>query len=298
MNMGTEKETMIYSTAAVAGRTENIGNYAIATVVNELAAKGGREPEVYVHLLLPEKLQRPHVYCIEKKIKKICAEQGINLLEIRESIQAQISEYTVTASGVDRAPKEEPWYRETMRAGQDIVLTKWIGTEGMLRILEEQNEELARRFTPAFLNQAAAFGAGVFAGKEAELAREKGAVKILPVSEGGIFAALWKLAEEAGSGLEVDLKKISIRQETIEVCEHFRMNPYQLASSGCLLIVAEDGRMMTDAFAEAGVHASVIGRLRGDRDKIIRNGEDVRYIDRPAPDEINKLYSGGYDERD
>ena len=89
-----------------------------------------------------------------------------------------------------------------------------------------------------------------------------------------------------------------IRQETIEVCEHFRMNPYQLASSGCLLIVTEDGRAMTEAFAEIGVHAAVIGRLRGDRDKIIRNGEDVRYIDRPAPDEINKLYSGGYDERD
>ena len=96
----------------------------------------------------------------------------------------------------------------------------------------------------------------------------------------------------------MDLKKISIRQETIEVCEHFRMNPYQLASSGCLLIVTEDGRAMTEAFAEIGVHAAVIGRLRGDRDKIIRNGEDVRYIDRPAPDEINKLYSGGYDERD
>mgnify|MGYP000674123776 FL=1 len=29
--------------------------------------------------------------------------------------------------------KQQAWNKETMRAGQDIVLTKWIGLEGTLR---------------------------------------------------------------------------------------------------------------------------------------------------------------------
>ena len=36
------------------------------------------------------------------------------------------------------------------------------------------------------------------------------------VTEGGIFGALWEMAEASGVGLEIDVKKIPIRQETVE----------------------------------------------------------------------------------
>ena len=41
------------------------------------------------------------------------------------------------------------------------------------------------------------------------------------VTTGGIFGALWELAEASGVGLEIELKKIPIRQETVEICEFF-----------------------------------------------------------------------------
>ena len=57
-----------------------------------------------------------------------------------------------------------------------------------------------------------------------------------------------------------------------------------------MLILTNDGEGMAEALGEAGVQATVIGRLTDNNDKIIRNGEEVRYIDRPAPDEIMKIY--------
>ena len=45
----------------------------------------------------------------------------------------------------------------------------------------------------------------------------------------------------SGVGLEIDLKKIPIRQETIEICEFFDLNPYKLLSGGSLLLAAADG---------------------------------------------------------
>ena len=42
--------------------------------------------------------------------------------------------------------------------------------------------------------------------------------------------------------------------------------------------------------------AAVIGHTTDNNDKILRNGEEMRYIDRPAPDEILKLYSGGMND--
>ena len=48
-------------------------------------------------------------------------------------------------------------------------------------------------------------------------------------------------------GLEIDLKAIPIRQETVEVCEQFHLNPYQLISSGSMLMAAPDGLGLVQA---------------------------------------------------
>lgn len=85
------------------------------------------------------------------------------------------------------------------------------------------------------------------------------------------------------------MKKISVRQETIEVCENYRLNPYQLTSTGSFLMLAADGKGLAGELRRNGIEAAVIGRTTDNNDKVIRNGEEIRYIDRPAPDEINKI---------
>ena len=54
------------------------------------------------------------------------------------------------------------------------------------------------------------------------------------VSQGGILAALWEMAQRLGAGLEVDLKQIAVRQETVEISEAVGANPYSMPSSGAL----------------------------------------------------------------
>ena len=46
-----------------------------------------------------------------------------------------------------------------------------------------------------------------------------------------------------------------------------------------------------DALQAAGIPAAVVGRLTDNNDKILRSGEEVQYQDRPAPDEIRKIYT-------
>ena len=92
------------------------------------------------------------------------------------------------------------------------------------------------------------------------------------------------------------MKKISILQETIEVCEHFRLNPI---SDGYLqevfLAVTDNGEVLADALNNQGITAAVIGHTTDNNDKILRNGEEMRYIDRPAPDEILKSLQRRYE---
>ena len=63
-----------------------------------------------------------------------------------------------------------------------------------------------------------------------------------------------------------------------------------IASGGSFLMLTENGEALADALNQKGIQAAVIGQLTDSNDKIIHNGEDMRYIDRPAPDELMKVF--------
>ena len=138
-----------------------------------------------------------------------------------------------------------------VRAGQKIILTGWIGLDGMQVVMDKKERELRERFSRAFL---------------AEIKEQADRVPACPAE-----------------------KKFPVRQETIEICELYRLNLYQLRSGGCFLIVTEDESRVVKELSARGIPAAVIGELTNNNDKIIQNGEDIRYIDRPAPDELEKI---------
>lgn len=52
------------------------------------------------------------------------------------------------------------------------------------------------------------------------------------------------MAEASEVGLEADFRKVPIRQETIEVCEIFDLNPYKLQADGAVLIGIRGGEAL------------------------------------------------------
>ena len=106
------------------------------------------------------------------------------------------------------------------------------------------------------------------------------------VSRGGIFGALWELASGAGVGLNVDLKKLPVRQETIEICEYFALNPYELLSGGCLIMTAWDGEKLVMDLAGIKIPAQVVGKTTDSNERVLYNGGEKRFLDMPKTDQI------------
>ena len=107
-----------------------------------------------------------------------------------------------------------------------------------------------------------------------------------------IFHALWDMAEEEGCGFSVSMKKIPICQETVEICEYFGVNPYYARSRGLFLLTAEDGGKALRALQEAGIPAEILGELCPGRDKLLRQKEHSRCLDRPQPDSLQTFLAG------
>lgn len=171
----------------------------------------------------------------------------------------------------------------------DLIVTKWIALEGAVLLEKEKEEELLQYFPEALLREVRGFEKYLSVEEETRIASCFGAADIQELAQGGIFTALWILAERMNAGLDVDLRKIPVKQEIIELCEYFGLNPYQMLSGGSLLIGTGNGLAMVSELENRGIHGVLIGRTTEGNDRILRNCGNVRYLDRPQREELYKL---------
>lgn len=290
-------KTFLTHTGVYYGGMRDGAAYGLLTEVNELAAQGVHAGSAEIRIEIPADMDKSRMHSIRNHIAKAMEKLETEDFQLEELHIAgekcaalRVPQIVITAAGETDQKERIADALLTARAGQDIVYAGWAGLEGMLRIIGEKEAELRERFTPAFIGQMKAYDSELCGLSKIAVADAMGVSVIRQVSRGGILASLWDLAKDTELGLNLDLKKIAVRQETIEVCEYFRLNPYQLASSGSFLMLAENGEVLADALNQKGIQAAVIGQLTDSNDKVIHNGEDMRYIDRPAPDELMKVF--------
>ena len=122
-----------------------------------------------------------------------------------------------------------------------------------------------------------------------KMAEASGASARYLMGEGGFLSALWKMAEASGVGLSADLRSVPIRQETIEICEIFDVNPYKLLSGGSILLGIQGGDAFVQELRREGIMAAVIGQTNSGNDRLLYSGGNARYLERPAEDEWKRL---------
>lgn len=266
------------------------GCYAVYAAVNAVAAGGGIPFAMQMALTLPEGTEESELKRIMQLTEEaagICKVQiAGGHTEVTGAVKYPV--ISVTAFGY-RLEAADRVSRGLPAAGQAVVMTKWMGLEGTAVLAQEKEAELLERYPFSITTAAKGFEKYLPILPEAATALKSGATAMHDMRNGGVFGGLYELAGRLGVGLSIDLKKIPVKQETIEICEFFDLNPYGLLSGGSLLIVAEDGDGMVKALQEAGIPAAVIGRTTDNNDKVLHNGEEIRFLEPARPDEIGKV---------
>lgn len=283
---------IIYTTQTLYGNEKNLGVFAIAKAVNDLATRGAEPIGVSVCIQLPDYAYESRLKAMIAYMEEACEAIHVELQMAKAEVLPVIQTTIVSVTAIGGVPEGNILQTRMGKPDQDLVLVGWIGLEGTLRVLGEREEALEERFIPAFLQQVKDLQSKIFVLDGIRLAREAGVKCIHPIERGGILGALWEMAEACGVGLTVEQKKLSIKQETIEICEFFRLNPYQLTSTGSLLIMIDNGKALVRQLNEAGIHAEIIGRTTHQSERVILNGEEKRFLDRPQPDELTTILRG------
>lgn len=176
--------------------------------------------------------------------------------------------------------------RQKFVKNRELLLCGYAGLEGSLRILEAAEEELSQRFINTFLMQAKKLRDQLITPEQILEAAKGRDISVWQIGSGGILAALWEMAEEEKIGFEIAMGSISLKQETVEICEYYRLNPYQLTSAGSYLILTDEADQVIEVLEKAGARAVRLGVAKAQNARVITSKEEIRYLDRPAPDEL------------
>ncbi len=264
-------------------------NHVVACCANS-AASGLFDACANMTLMVPEKLREIKLRAMIETAAVQAEETGIPILGCNVQVLPMVTEAVavcVISAGMENRSESNlvPVKKQSL-ADRELVMTKWLGLEGTAVIAAGSREKLCGRYPSDLVDTAADFYKYLSVAPEAATAVKSGADYLLALREGGVFGGLWQLAAENGVGLVADLKRIPVRQETIEVCEYFDLNPYELMAGGSLLILTENGGELVRALETAGVPAAVIGRTTQGNDRIIRHGEESRFLEPANGDEI------------
>lgn len=299
--------------------------HLIKRCTNNLAAAGAQPVSIMITLLLPKVFDEPDLKALMGEAEEICKELSMSIAGGQTRVTGKITTPIAVITGFGELFLNKSASGNTTRnaagntavyvaghmadkaaghasgntagysprnaaPGQDIVVSKWIGLEGTSLLAHKYREDLLSRYPAYLVDEAAGFDRYLSVLSEAAAAIEFGVCAMHDVSDGGIFAALWELAEAAGVGLTIDMKKLPLRQETVEICEYCNVNPYELLSGGSLIMTAKDGLGLVTWLKERQIPAVVVGKVTDSNDRLLLNGDEVRYMDRPKGDELYRVF--------
>ena len=260
---------------------------AVCRAVNAVAQTGAIPVGLTVSVMIPTLANEADFRELVKALDKACSKTGVKLMQVDSVVTRACKTFVVTCTCIGK-PGDRHTFPSKLAAGMDIIAVNYAGLEGSALLAIEREEELKKKYSIPFIDKAKKYIEYLPIISEAAVAVQSGAM--LSVSEGGIFAALWEMAEAAGVGLDIDLKKIPIRQETVEISEFFDINPYKLMSQGCLLIASKDGNKIVREITGAGGMAAIIGAASDSNDRVLIQGEERRFLETAQTDEIYKVF--------
>lgn len=282
-------EVIVLSTDPITGTAQDIGTLAVHITANDIASSGAEVIGIMLSILLPESTTEAELRKMVQEIEMVCDQLQIEVIGGHTEVTRAVNQPIVTITGIGKIKKSDMVKTSGARPGQEIVMTKWAGLEGTAIIAKAKEQELLTKYSAGFIEEAQKLLNYISVVPESRIAMRVGVSSMHDVTEGGIFGALWEIGSASKVGIEVDLQKIQLKQETVEICEFYDLNPYMLISSGCMLIVCDRANLLVDQLKEEGISACVIGRITDSNDRIVINGEEQRYLEPPRMDELYKV---------
>lgn len=279
---GDAEDIRIVNTEAVADEPYT----AWVKAMNNMAVSGASPVGVRLVVMLPSDVEESQLKSFMAEFNSMADAEKLQIMGGHTQVSSTFTNpcFCVTVVGTVGDYRADV---KGIKPGFDIVMTKYAGVMGTDILARENYDELKERFAESYIKGAFVDRDAFSICKEALVASGVPGVKYMhDVSHGGVYGALWELGVAAGCGLDIEHSLIPVRQETIELCEFYDLNPYMLEGTGSLLIVAENGEAVVQCLKDNNIEAAVVGKVAEGRERVVMTGSEKRFLAPVKGDEI------------
>lgn len=275
----------VLSTDPITGAQKGIGALAVHISCNDVASSGVKPLALLMTIMAPTDTNEEDIRVLMQEAGEAAAQLNVEIAGGHTEITSAVNKIIVSTTAIGKIPKHKLVRTSGAKVGDDVVMTKYAGLEGTAILAKDREEELIGKLTPKQLENAKALSSEISVVKEGVLAGELGVHSMHDVTEGGILGAAWEIAESSNTGIEINLDKIPVLEETKLICKYYKIDPYRLISSGSMIMTCDNGVSFAEHFKAMGIPAAVIGKITAKGRSIIQNGISTE-LDPPGPDEL------------
>lgn len=286
VNVGNEY--CVLSTDPITGATEDIGKLAAYINANDIASSGAEPIGIMVTILLPPNSTEKELSKIMKNLYEASNDINIEIIGGHTEITESVNKPIVSCTVIGKTRNKNFISSSGAKLNQDVIMTKWAGLEGTGIIISDFKDKVSNILDKSEIEDSELFLNSLSVIKEASISSDFGATCMHDVTEGGILGACWEIAECSNVGIEIYLDKIPVLNETKKICNYFKINPYRLISSGCLLITTYNTEEIMYEFKHHKIKASIIGKII-DKEKVIITNNQKISLEEPDSDELYKI---------
>lgn len=246
------------------------GVMAVIRAVNNLSVSGAAAQRIMISIVAGEDILEQVLRDEMQRIVEYSSEKGF-IIAGGNTVYSGAGEdvsFTVTAYGRTKCITD---YRP--KPGDKIVMFGSAGEYGANVICSQDREKLKERFSEYYLKSFDFPMEKTDISQVMIAAAEKGEIMIHDISFGGVYRALYEIAEYSGCGLDIIHENIPIKQSTIELSEYYNINPYMLlGTGGAVMAVSPDrAEKIVQLLTDFGQDVSVIGELTADKAMTVRS---------------------------
>ena len=199
----------LFSTVNTVPGFEHAPDKLIVAAANGLAAAGAEPVAFQISAVLPTEYEEGRLKADMKACAEMADAEHAQIIGGHTQISSGVIAPVYSVTGIGRATKEQCRQDERLRPEYDLVVTGWIALAGTAALALRYEQELRGHYPLSLIEHAKAFDRQMAVGAVARAITHFGTAAVHDLSQGGIFNALWEMADRAGVGLEVDLKKNS-----------------------------------------------------------------------------------------
>lgn len=286
----TKGDLLVISSDPITGASENIGRIAIHVSCNDIACCGIKPAGINLVMIIPETSTEDDILKIIDQVSDGASRLGIDIVGGHTEVSPAVNKTILMTTAFGYAENGKVIYSSGAHTGDSILMTKRAALEGTSILAHDHADKLTGVLDTNELEEARGLIDQISVVPEGVICGRSGLVSALhDATEGGIVGAVSEMAKASGKGCLLDLRKIPVHPVTSKICDHLKIDPFRLISSGTMIIATKYPEEIKRLLAEKDIESAVIGEFTDESTLIIDMYGEIGELEFSGQDELYKI---------